>query len=104
MRRRRESCINNIPAEYVQVVPLSHLMMKGRSEHQGGHNTTLPSLCTLHCSSSSLALGEWEMLVLVIFPPTLTSVLHRPAALPVDPRYVGSITMLTAGLVGPIRE
>ena len=37
MRRKRASCVNNTPAETAPVVPLSHLMMRGRSEHQDGN-------------------------------------------------------------------
>ena len=55
MRRMTVSCINNITAEYVQVVPLMHLMMRRRSEHHGvicdGNNTTqaCAALTALHC-------------------------------------------------------
>ena len=49
----RVSCIDNIPAEYVQAVPLSHLMMRRRSEHHHGNNIAF----TLHCSSG-LALED----------------------------------------------
>ena len=46
------NCIDNITAEYVQVVPLSHLMMRRRSEHVGMMVTTqqaLTALCSVHC-------------------------------------------------------
>ena len=76
MRRMRVSCIDNIPAEYVQAVPLSHLMMRRRSEHHDANITTQCSLHSVLCTDTALAALHCEMLV--IFPPKLPSALHRP--------------------------